>query len=187
MTLFTGKGDDGTTKTFGDNQRISKHSSVINALGALDELNSFLGLCKVRSSSVSDLPDTKHERTYAAILHDIQQDLFIIQAELAGADKAIEEAKVEQLSSLINRIEKQMPPIQTFFVPGGTELAALLDVARTQARRTERLLVAVADEGAAPLQEATKAYINRLSSVLYALARLANHQAGHDEEPPTYA
>ncbi|MEX0673004.1 MAG: cob(I)yrinic acid a,c-diamide adenosyltransferase [Candidatus Paceibacterota bacterium] len=192
MTFFTGKGDDGTTKTFGCNQRISKSSAIAEALGTVDELNSFLGLLKVKGSE-SNVLVPKTEETLASLIHAIQHDLFIVQAELAGADKAIEEEKVVKLEKIINTIERSLPEITTFFVSGGTELAALCDVARTITRRAERRVIAVYD-GSTDSPQAkgqkvdaqTLAYLNRLSSIFYALARLVNHQAGVSEESPTY-
>ncbi|MEK7104679.1 MAG: ATP:cob(I)alamin adenosyltransferase, partial [Patescibacteria group bacterium] len=81
---------------------------------------------------------------------------------------------------------KELPPIKTFFISGGTELASVFDIARTIARRAERRVIAVADEGKIEIKASTKAYLNRLSSVLYAFARLANHKAGISEESPDY-
>ena len=176
--LFTGKGDDGTTKTFGCNQqRISKSSMVPEALGALDELNAFLGFVKMRSIGEPRIQNA---------LRDAQENLFIIQAEVAGADKMVGKAAVQNVEELINAIEKEIPPLKGFSIAGGTELSALLDVARTIARRAERRLVAAAEAKACPLSEETMAYMNRLSSLLFALARLANHLAGVAEEVPRY-
>ena len=181
--LYTRKGDGGTTKTFGCDQRISKSSAVAEALGNLDEINSLLGLIKIKAPA-----DT------AAAVATAQQNLFTIQAELAGADKRLTEDKVTEAEKIIDRIEKELPPITTFFVSGGTELAALCDFARTVARRAERRVVAVNEEGllADPavgkpaISAPALAYLNRLSSLLYALARLANHKSGITEESPQY-
>ncbi len=176
--LFTGKGDNGTTKTFGCNQqRISKSSLVPEALGALDELNAFLGFVKMRSIGES------------RILHglrDVQETLFIIQAQVAGADKKIATDAVAQVEELVNSIEKEIPPIKGFSIAGGTELSALLDVARTIARRTERRLIAAVEAEACSPAKETMAYMNRLSSLLFAFARLANHLKGVTEENPRY-
>ena len=175
--LYTGKGDDGTTKTFGCcDQRVSKSSAVTEALGVLDEINSFLGVIKVNPQAVS----------IAETLAEVQQNLFIVQAEIAGADKRITEEKVREMEVAIGAIEHELPPIKSFFVSGGTEIAALLDFARTLARRAERRVVAVAEEGAQAIGKETLAYLNRLSSLLYALARQANPKSGITEEPPTY-
>lgn len=181
--LYTRKGDDGTTKTFGCDQRISKSSAIAEALGSLDEINSFLGICKVKSAEQKlNLGDKK----ISDIVHGIQQTLFIIQAELAGADKRVGEEKVLEIEGLINQIEKILPPIKTFFISGGTEIGATFDVARTIARRAERRVVEVNKENSRPISPETLKYLNRLSSILYALARLCNHLSGINEEPPSY-
>ncbi len=183
--LYTRKGDGGTTKTFGCDQRVSKSSSIAEALGSLDEINSFLGLIKIKSGDISFvLP--KDKILVSETVNRIQQDLFIIQAELAGADKTIAEEKVKMLEDIIDGIEKTLPPIKTFFVSGGVELAALSDVARTIARRAERRVVGVVDEGKVKVGKDTLAYLNRLSSILYAFARIFNHQDGIKEEAPKY-
>lgn len=175
--LYTGKGDDGTTTTFGCcDQRFSKSSAVAEALGTLDEVNSFLGVVKMNP----------HAREVAKILADVQQNLFTVQAEVAGADKHIEQAKVSDLEMMINAIEAELPPIKSFFVSGGTPLSALLDFARTLSRRAERRVVGVHDEGLVVVGAGTLAYLNRLSSLLYALARQVNHKSGITEEPPNY-
>ena len=177
--LYTRKGDNGTTKTFGCDQRISKSSAVAEALGAMDEANSFLGLAKVKTAEAGN-------DAQAAFIHSIQENLFIIQAEIAGADKHIDAAKVLVLETATDSIEKELPPITTFFISGGTELAATFDVARTIARRAERRVVQVHEEGLVKVGDQTLAYLNRLSSILYAFARHANHQAGIKEDAPQY-
>ena len=176
--LYTGKGDGGTTKVFGcDQQRISKSSELPEALGALDELNAFLGFVKMCAAG---------EKRIAPLLRSVQETLFIVQAEVAGADKHVRENAVQEVEAIVNAIEKEIPPLKGFSIAGGTELSALLDVSRTLARRAERRLVAVSEAGLRELPPATKAYMNRLSSLLFALARLANHLAGVAEENPKY-
>lgn len=174
--LYTGKGDNGTTSAFGCNQRFSKSSAIAEALGTLDEVNSFLGVVKMN----------KQAGDVAQTLADVQQNLFTIQAEVAGAEKHISEEKVRELENIINAIEAELPPIKTFFVSGGTELASMLDFARTLSRRAERRVVGVADEGAVVVGKDTLAYLNRLSSLLYAMARQTNHKSGITEESPKY-
>jgi cob(I)alamin adenosyltransferase len=176
MALFTGKGDSGTTTAFGcDQQRISKSSELPEALGTLDELNSFVGLCKVKAP-----PDI------ATTLRGVQETLFIVQAEMGGAPKKVDELKVKELEDMTNAIEEELPPLRSFSIAGGTELSALLDVARTLARRAERRVVGVYDARLRAVNEHTRAYLNRLSSLLFALARLANHTSGVPEENPSY-
>ncbi len=184
MVLFTGKGDDGSTKLFdsGKGQRASKASPIFECLGMLDELNTLVGWCKVACSDDFIV----QERRVRIILHDVQDHLFTLQAEVAGAPKSIPLSSVEMLGVLINRIEGEMPPIKTFLVPGGTELSARLDIARTIARSAERRLVTLHESGERVIGEASRAYANRLSSLLYALTRLVNHRAGISENPPAY-
>jgi cob(I)alamin adenosyltransferase len=183
MSLFTGKGDDGTTKTFDCNQQMSKSSVVAEALGSLDEINSFLGLCKVASRGYNFVILNKRFET---IIHSLQQTLFMVQAQVAGLPMNIGEEKTRELEEIINACEKEMPSIKTFFISGGTDLAAKFDVARTIARRAERKVVAVSEEGKVKISPTTLAFLNRLSSILYALARLSNHISGITEESPNY-
>ena len=143
----------------------------------MDELNAFLGFVKIHA---------KDSPRVATIIRDIQESLFIIQAETAGADKRLKDGTVEEAGKIVNDIEKEIPPIKGFSIAGGTELSALLDVARTLARRAERRLIAVKEMNLRDLSPETLAYMNRLSSLLFALARLANHQAGVAEENPRY-
>ena len=175
--LYTGKGDGGTTKLFGcDQKRIAKSSEVPEALGALDELNAYLGFVKMHP---------KAPERISKGLREAQEALFIIQAEVAGSDKHTREGAAEALGEIVNEIEKEIPPVTGFSIAGGTELSAKLDVARTIARRAERRGTAAELTGR-PLSLATTAYLNRLSSLLFAYARLANHLAGIKEENPHY-
>ncbi len=183
--LFTRKGDDGTTKIFNSKsgERISKASFQIEALGALDELNSFLGLTKVKSTDV--LWSIKDDPVSNVILW-IQNCLFTIQAEVAGADKIIGNEKVVELEVMVNLIENELPPIKTFFISGGTELATLLDISRTITRKVERRVVAGIQNKEIKVDPNTLAFLNRLSSLFYALARLSNHKSGINELSPSY-
>ena len=191
--LYTRKGDSGTTKAFdsGPGERMSKSSCQTEALGALDELNSFLGLVKVKFSKAAWSKNVTagsgiDTKTPAHLIHWIQNCLFTVQAEVAGADKRIAPEKVPAMESVIDAIEKQLPPIKSFFISGGTELAALLDISRTLARKAERRAIAAVEAKDIVLAEPTLAFLNRLSSLLYALARLTNHKSGIKELPPTY-
>jgi cob(I)alamin adenosyltransferase len=190
--LYTKQGDKGTTKTFSCDQRISKSSAVAEALGSLDEINSFLGLCKIKAKNLRI-----DKKKISEIILEFQKNLFIIQAEVAGAKKTIAEEKVLEMEKIIGLIEKELPPIKTFFISGGTpyitakqlsgaELATTFDFARTIARRAERRVVAVADSKTIKIGEFTLSYMNRLSSILYVLARFVNHKAGVKEEAPDY-
>lgn len=179
--LFTGKGDGGTTKIFACDQRISKSSAIAEALGSVDEINSLLGVVKTKSKDMIAM----NGMTFADIIGDVQQDMFIVQASLAGADKHVEKNHVEKLEILVNNIEKELMPASSFFVSGGTPLGALCDYARTVARRAERRVVDAVGEDKEEKKDLL-AYMNRLSSILYALARLANHRGGAVEERPHY-
>jgi cob(I)alamin adenosyltransferase len=185
--IATRTGDDGSTG-LGDGSRTGKDSARIHSLGEVDELNSFVGLAKVRAASGPDpkISLGKRSRATSAILGDIQETLFIVQAEIAGAPKRVGKAKVTQAEFLINTIEGLMPPITTFTVAGGTDLSATLDVTRTLARRAERRVIGVTESGLRKVAPNTKAYLNRLSSLLFALARYANQDAGIARQAPKY-
>ncbi len=173
--LYTKKGDEGKTQIFGCDQKLSKSSAVVEALGNLDEVNSFMGIVKSKAGE-------EDKKT----IHQIQENLFIIQAEVAGADKHMTEDKILEIETLINKIEKELPPIKTFFISGATEISATFDFARTMARRAERRVVAVADEGLVKISPETLAYLNRLSSLLYAFARHLAYKSGIKESAPDY-
>ena len=180
--LYTGKGDNGTTKLFGCDQRMSKSSAIAEALGSVDEINSLLGVVKLQAKDI----EAVEGKNYHDLLSDVQQDLFVIQAELAGADKHMDSERVKKVEDWIAAIEKELPPITSFFVSGGTSAGAICDYARTIARRAERRVVAALEVPGTVTKPPLFAYLNRLSSLLYALARLANHRAGIGEEKPHY-
>jgi len=179
--LYTGKGDKGTTKTLNTPERIPKNSAVIEALGAVDELNTWLGFCRVK---FNENQLTINNKNIAEILLAVQENLFIIQGELAGADLSLMPEKISELESIINEIEKQLEPINSFLIPGGTEISALCDFGRTIARRAEREVVALMNS--VKISDTMLAYTNRLSSLLYALARYANQTSSVKEQAPSY-
>lgn len=184
MAFFTGKGDGGTSKLFDSppGQRVSKASPIFECLGQLDELNGLVGWCKAAC------PDDflAQERKVKHLLHDVQDHLFTIQAEVAGAPKSVPLSSVEMLGTLITAIERSLPEVKSFLIPGGTELSARLDIARAVSRRAERRLVTLHESGERTVSDASRAYANRLSSLLYALTRLANRYGGADEAAPAY-
>lgn len=169
--FYTGQGDDGRTSIF-DCKKFSKSSLIIEALGALDELNSLLGVCKTKSVKSSMFN----------ILEDVQNDLFVIQAEVAGAKKSFDKLRTRKIERIIDKIGKELPRIKNFTISGGTELSALLDYARAVARRTERRVVALKNKSHKEPVE----YLNRLSSLLYVLARQENNHRGIKEKKPRY-
>ncbi|MFA6353329.1 MAG: cob(I)yrinic acid a,c-diamide adenosyltransferase [Candidatus Paceibacterota bacterium] len=183
--LYTKKGDKGMTKTFGCDQSISKSSIVAEALGALDETNSFLGLARARTKEKTF--EIKGEKiNFSDLILEIQQNLFIVQAEIAGATLSIDIEKVNRIEKIVNEIEKILPPIKNFFISGATKDGAVLDIGRTLSRKAERRVVAVKEEGLVDVSDETLSYLNRLSSLLYALARIASHLDGEEEIKPDY-
>jgi len=186
--LYTRKGDVGTTQLYNQNERISKASQTIEALGVLDELNSYLGVCRailIRSENQTIIPSKKKKLSLRDIVHNIQEDLFSIQAEVAGAKKSIHRSRVMFLETNTDAIEASVPPLHTFSITGGTVLSAHFDVARTFARKAERRVVVI-HETEKKIQTNTLSYLNRLSSLLFAIARYCNHLERVKEEAPTY-
>jgi len=180
--LYTKNGDDGRTSIYGCDQKISKSSAITEALGSLDETNSYLGICKSKSKDFDfKIGGLKVDE----IIHRIQNNLFTIQAQVAGADKKILEEDVLWLEEVILEIDKQLPEIKSFLISGSTEISANFDFVRTLARRAERRVVAVSEENITKIDEFTLSYMNRLSSLLYALARYFASKSGV-EESPTY-
>lgn len=187
--LYTGFGDKGTTTLFHcDQGRISKSANIIEALGSLDELNAYLGLVKVYANTeqVGISLNPKKKILFSNILNDIQQTLFIIQAEIAGSDMTTKKKNLNDIEKIIAIISDILPPITSFTVSGGSILSAELDFSRTLARRCERRIVAVIDEGHRKVGGVTVAYLNRLSSVLFAMSRYSNHIFSIPEEHPKY-
>ncbi|MDO8481852.1 MAG: cob(I)yrinic acid a,c-diamide adenosyltransferase [bacterium] len=184
MAFYTGKGDKGTTKLFDSpsGQRTSKSSPIFETLGMLDELNSLTGWCRVAAPRELEAEG----RSVHDILLDVQDHLFTLQAEVAGAPKSILQKSVDTTNALVSGIEKILPEVKTFLVPGGTEFSSRLDIARAVSRRVERRLVQLNESGERAISDSSRAYANRLSSLFYALVRLENHRAGVSERPPQY-
>ncbi len=186
MQYYTAKGDTGTTRLFDCPQgvRLFKGDGVFEVLGGVDELNCFVGWCRAVAERSSFQDGARTE--FLEALETVQKDLFIIQAELGGAPPRLSKEKVRRLETDIERFANGFPKIQSFVIPGATELGAILDVSRTVARRVERLYIREKQPNA--LEETTiAAYLNRTSSLLYVLARYANHAHGVSETAPSYA
>ena len=187
--LYTGFGDKGTTTLFHcDQGRVSKNTNIIEALGSLDELNAYLGIIKVYSDSEQvKVPFGSTKKVlFSKILSDIQQTLFVIQAEIAGSKMTVKKKNLSDIEKIITIISDTLPPITSFTVSGGSILSAQLDFGRTLARRCERRIVAVLDEGHCKIGSITIAYLNRLSSVLFAMSRYSNYLLSIPEEHPNY-
>ena len=176
IMFYTKKGDDGKTQVFGCDQKLSKSSLVAEALGTLDELNSFLGVIRSKSKNLK----------LKEILRQVQENLFVIQAEVSGAKKKMAKGEILKIEEKIDAIEKEIPPIHKFIISGSTEESSLLDYARTLVRKSERRVVAVGDEGKEKIDANTLSYLNRLSSFLFALARHSACKSGINEESPSY-
>lgn len=186
--LYTKKGDNGTTKLFNTEQgkRLSKSAPVFEVLGSLDELNCFLGYVKVlsRKQNLHLLMDSKI--SFWEILERFQESLFCLQAEVGGSDVSVKQKDLDFLEQVVSDIEKTLPPINNFVIPGGSEVSAFLDIARTITRRTERCFVVFKESPEAKTSELAMKYLNRLSSALYAMARFTNHEEGRTENSPNY-
>jgi len=173
--IYTRGGDAGET-SLGDGTRVPKTNLRIEAYGTVDELNSFLGL-----ALAARLPDEM-----VGLLEQVQNELFDLGADLSVPleDERRERQRVtpEQVASLeaaCDRFNERLEPLKSFVLPGGTEQAARIHVARTACRRAERLAVALSQTE--PVNPAALAYLNRLSDLLFILARAANREAGVDE------
>ena len=186
--LYTGFGDAGTTTLFDCKQgRISKSAILIEALGSVDELNAYLGIIKVYSDMDKvSLNSGKKKIAFSKIIEDIQQTLFVIQAELGGSKMSVSRKDLNNIEKAINTIGEALPPIKSFTISGGSLLSSGLDFARTLARRSERRIISVADEGSRKISQTTLSYINRLSSTLFAMSRYANHILSIPEAHPNY-
>jgi cob(I)alamin adenosyltransferase len=184
MKIYTKTGDRGETGLFGG-RRVPKDDARVEAYGEVDELNSTLGaaLVAVESAGLEDV---------AAGLRRVQADLFTVGANLAtpsvedgGRENAhipkLDPARVQALEAWIDAAEGELQPLANFVLPGGTPAAAALHLARTVCRRAERRVVTLA--GQAHVAPEYLVYLNRLSDLLFTLARLANRRAGVHDVP----
>jgi len=164
--IVTRTGDAGTTG-LGDGSRVAKDSPRIEAIGAVDELNSTIGVVLAEPVPAA----------VAACLTAVQHDLFDLGGELSipGA-AAIGDAHIARLESDVERFNAELAPLKEFILPGGTRAAALAHVARTVCRRAERSLIAAAATEA--VTDRARIYVNRLSDLLFVLARTLNRAEG---------
>jgi ATP:cob(I)alamin adenosyltransferase len=177
--LYTRKGDNGSSGLFGTQERFPKDSPIYEALGSLDELNSLLGFCRAQ------VGEKKQNEMYIANeIVQVQQCLFVIQAEIAGSPKTLSQVHVSNLEERIAAIEALIENPHAFVIPGATVLSGLFDFARAVSRRAERAVTAASAHRAPSAH--TSAYLNRLSSFLYALARYTATAAGAKELSPHY-
>jgi cob(I)alamin adenosyltransferase len=182
MKIYTKTGDKGDTGLFGG-ERVAKDHARVEAYGDVDELNSVLGLAATRLAAGG-------EEEMVRGIREIQADLFTLGANLAtpapedgGRESAyipsLRSGRVGELERWIDAAEMELEPLRSFILPGGTEAAALLHLGRTVCRRAERRTVSLARE--AHVDGELVVYLNRLSDLLFTLARLANRRAGVED------
>jgi cob(I)alamin adenosyltransferase len=173
VKIYTKTGDSGETSLF-DKTRISKADARVEAYGEVDELNACLGAARA----------ARLDADLTGVLEQIQTELFAIGARLADPSSRIAlrvekvkvtDAEVTQLELLIDRLEEGLPPLRKFILPGGSTAGSLLHLARTVCRRAERRVVSLGPDAVDPV---VIVYLNRLSDLLFVMARVANHRAG---------
>jgi cob(I)alamin adenosyltransferase len=178
MKIYTRTGDSGETALFGGG-RVAKDHPRVAAYGDVDELNSAIGVARA----------TPPDGTFDTLLESVQRDLFSIGGHLATPDpdkvaKALAKAdlaagRVAEFERAIDEADTILPPLRAFVLPAGAPKAAALHVARTVCRRAERSVVSLAHQE--PVPELFLVYLNRLSDLLFTLARLANHADGRGD------
>jgi cob(I)alamin adenosyltransferase len=175
---YTRAGDDGTSGLFGTKARHAKDSPIFEALGTVDELISLLGVCRASLIDECSMPLRQVVRT-------AQERLFIIQAGLAGADYLITSEHLAALERDIDTISADIINPNSFIIPGANVSSANFDLARAVARRAERRVIAVAHKS--DVTPETIAYLNRLSSLLYVIARCLARNTSCEEARPQYS
>jgi len=188
MKIYTRTGDQGQTGLYGGT-RVSKADPRVAAYGDVDELNACLGMVRAQGELAEDI---------VALLEQLQKDLFAIGARLANpSDKpsrrstigdgrstidderlTIDAADIVRLEAAIDRLEAELPPLRRFILPGGSRAGALLHFSRTVCRRAERAIVSL---GAEHVDQHLVIYVNRLSDLLFVMARAVNHRASQPE------
>lgn len=176
--IYTKTGDTGRTR-LGDMSEVDKHDARVEAYGTVDEANATLGL------AIAALGE---DEALKAIFLRIQNDLFDLGADLCVPDRGqafeweplrVTDAQVERLETEIDALNARLAPLDSFVLPGGSEAAARLHLARTVTRRAERRVVALASTGE-PVNGAVIRYLNRLSDLLFVASRIANGDGARD-------
>jgi cob(I)alamin adenosyltransferase len=176
VKIYTKTGDTGETSLF-DTSRVSKADARVDAYGEIDELNACLGAARA----------ARLDADLTGVLEQIQRELFAVGARLADPSSkiaprvekvSVTDAEVTQLELMIDRLEEQLPPLRHFILPGGSNAGALLHLARTVCRRAERRVVGL---GPGAVEPVIIVYLNRLSDLLFVMARVANQRAGTEE------
>ncbi len=173
MKIYTKTGDDGTTGVQGG-KRISKSNLRIKAYGMIDELNATIGL--VLSKKFDD--DIEN------LLRNIQNDLFVVGSDLSNPDltnmkNRITTEMVTNVEKTIDRLENELPPITNFILPGGHEVASLIHISRTIARRAETIVISLNEKE--KINDECIKFLNRLSDLLFVVARIVNKKNGFND------
>jgi cob(I)alamin adenosyltransferase len=178
--IYTRSGDDGTT-ALGTGERRKKYDLRIEAYGTLDEVNAVIGVVRLHMAG---------DPTLDAVLSRIQNDLFDVEADLCmpseagkgpgGARLTVTDAQVTWLEEEIDRLNGELAPLKSFILPGGSSAAAYLHLARTVCRRSERIMVALADKPGESVTAAALKYVNRLSDFLFVAGRRMNDKGAAD-------
>jgi cob(I)alamin adenosyltransferase len=177
VKIYTRTGDAGDTGLF-DGTRVPKSDPRVSTYGDVDELNAWLGLARAAMLDTTDVQ-------LSGMLERMQRDLFALGSRLADPSHkiagrvtkaAIVPDDVARLENWIDELEQELPPLRRFILPGGSRAGAALHVARTVCRRAERAMVALGG-----LEPELLVYINRVSDLLFVMARAANHRAGNPE------
>jgi cob(I)alamin adenosyltransferase len=178
VKIYTKTGDEGITGLLG-NRRVPKDDIRIEAYGTVDELNAVMGLA--RAHGLDPAAD--------GLAAQLQNELFAVGSALADPDPngkyhhTIRSEHASRLEGLIDDLEAELPPLTNFILPGGTPAAAQLHLARTVCRRAERLVVRLARQPGAEVPTALIVYLNRLSDLLFVMARVVNHRAKVSDIP----
>ena len=197
MKIYTKTGDDGTTGLFAGG-RVPKDHPRIAAYGSVDELNALLGIVATHARAAAVLPGamvppkidaSARGETLAAMLEQIQHDLFAMGAELATPKpsahhtKMLGEAHCQRLERWIDQLDAELEPLTSFIIPGGSLLAGWLHWGRTACRRAERDVVHLSHQSDVEDCTTVIVYLNRLSDLLFVMARAANHAQGIADVP----
>jgi cob(I)alamin adenosyltransferase len=177
--IYTRTGDDGTT-ALGSGRRVAKYDLRVEAYGTLDETNAAIGLARLHTRT--------GQSTLDAMLARIQNDLFDLGADLCYPEESrdargrlqVTDAQVERLEREIDALNGELEPLRSFVLPGGSQAASFLHLARTISRRAERLIVALAARKGETVGGPALRYINRLSDFLFVAARFANDKGRSD-------
>jgi cob(I)alamin adenosyltransferase len=176
--VYTRSGDCGETSLV-DGQRVSKASPRVDAYGDVDELNSLLGVVRSENS----------DQEINQIIRTIQNELFTVGADLASPNliqvPRVQKEWVTRLENTLDKFNEGLPPLEEFILPGGCKCACLLHLARTVARRAERSIVALSHRE--EINSSVLSYINRLSDLLFVLARVVNKRSGSVEDSALFS